>query len=199
MRRIILAALLALFGGAALAADTPVTSGNYNDFGCSAGRGIGCIGLTRPANTTAYAAGQLVCGATCAPLQIVAGRRSDTSDGSGVIRKVALVKSGSGATNAQFTVYLYSAPPTFTGLADQSAYTGPYLADVTSGNYVGSATCMLPSSTTDGGRYFVCQMDGWVLNYRTTGKILYAAIEATAAYTPASAESFYVVTYETQD
>ena len=187
------------------AADTPVTAGGYNDFGCAPGiPALGgsaiCTGITRPANTTAYASGQLVCGATCAPITIVAGRPTMASSGSGLIDKVVLLKTGP-TTTGTFNVFLYSNVPTFAGLADQSAYVGPYKADITSGIYVGQATCSTGQATSDGspGTFYVCSLDAQAMTYRTTGKILYAAIEATAAYTPVSQEQFYVLTYELQD
>lgn len=209
MQKTYLAALAALGFLVSLspvrAADTPVTAGGYNDFGCAAGvASLGgspaCTGLTRPANTTAYSSGQLVCGATCAPLTIVAGRNSPMSSGSGLIDKVILLKTGP-TTTGTFNVFLYSNSPTFGGLADQSAYVGPYKADITSGNYVGQATCSTGQATSDGspGTFYVCSLDAQAVSYRTTGKTLYAAIEATAAYTPVSGEQFYVVTYELQD
>lgn len=206
LRPIALSALLALaLSPRARAADSEMTVGHFNDFGCSSGPGIGCAGLTRPANTTAYASGELVCGATCAPLPVIAGRNAFTSSGSGVISKVMLVKSGATTTNAQFNVFLYAASPTFPGtLADQSAYVGPYLADITAGNYIGVAVCTNFSPTSDASpaEFSVCQLDAissTIWHYRTSGKAVYATIEATAAYVPASAEKFFVATYEEQD
>lgn len=209
MRKLLFAALLSLIGALAFApashADQPVTAGGYTDFGCSAGPGIGCAGLARPSNTTAYASGQLVCGSPCAPLQIVAGRNSQSSAGTGVGLNVHLLKSGSTTTNASFNVFFYGASPTFpASLADQSAYVGPYAADITSGIYIGSATCSTTNNTSDSPAqvYFNCSInEGGILALalKTTGKLLYAVIEATAAYTPASGEKFYVTTYELQD
>ncbi len=208
MKTTFLAALAALglsLATPVYAADTPVTAGGYNDFGCaggvaSLGGSPACVGLTRPANTTPYANGQLVCAPTCAPLTIVAGRQGQTSSGSGLIDKVVLLKTGP-TTTPTFNIFLYSNTPTFAGLADQSAYVGPYKADITSGIYVGQATCSTGQATSDGspGTFYVCSLDAQAISYRTTGKTLFAAIEATSTYTPVSGESFYVVTYELQD
>jgi hypothetical protein len=143
----------------------------------------------------------LVCGSTCAPLTIVAGRKQSQSAGSGLIDKVILLKTGP-TTTATFNVFLYANNPTFAGLADQSAYVGPYEADITSGIYVGQATCSTGQPTSDAspGTFYVCSLDvNTAASYRTTAKLLYAAIETSSAYTPVSGENFYVVTYELQD
>lgn len=215
MRKLALAALLAFlaFAGApSFAADQPVTAGGYTDFGCSSGPGIGCAGLQRPANTTAYASGEIVCAATCAPLQIVAGRNAANSAGTGLGFNVTLLKSGVGTTNATFNVFFYGAPPTFpAALADQAAYVGPYAADIISGNFIGSASCSTTNNTTDSPAqvYYTCSINSGgpqVLGLKTTlsttlnnTRILYAVIEAAGSYTPASGEKFYVTTYEIQD
>jgi hypothetical protein len=207
-------ALLCLIavGGACLsppahAVDTPVTAGGYTDFGCNSApgnNGGGCAGLQRPANTTAYSVGQLVCSTPCVPLQILAGRRQEQSAGSGLGLNVKLLKSGSSTTNASFNVFFFSAPPTFPSLADQSAYAGPYAADITSGIYIGSVTCSTANNTSDTTAevYYNCEVnEGGILALalKTTNKILYATIETTGAYAPSSGEKFYVTTYELQD
>lgn len=212
MRRLILALACALafvaLPNLARAWDSPVTAGGYDDFSCASAfgnNGGGCTGLTRPSNTTAYSSGQIVCASTCAPLTIVAGRNNPTSPGSGIITGVSLLKSGNGTSGATFNVFFYSASPTFpASLADQSGYVGPYAADIKTGIYVGSASCSTTNNTSDSSAqvWYVCSINsGGIngLNFKTTGGLLYAVIEATGAYTPASGEKFYVTAYEVQD
>lgn len=206
MRNLLFAALLMLaFAPAPSYADQPVSAGGYTDFGCSAGPGIGCAGLQRPANTTPYASGQLVCGSPCVPIPVIVGRNSQGSAGSAVGLNVKLLKSGSGTTNATFNTFWFSAPPTFpASLADQSAYVGPYAADFLSGIYIGSATCSTANNTSDATAqvYYNCSInEGGILALalKSTARTAYVTIEATGAYTPASGEKFYVTPYELQD
>jgi len=210
MRRIVSHALaLALALASCLpsfAYDAAVSAGGYDDFSCNAATGGAstCSGLTRSATITAYASGQLVCGATCAPIQIVAGRRSPTSPRSGLLSKVILAKSTGSFANASFNIYLFALPPTFVGLADYSAYTGPYFADLTApAIYIGQATCAQTtwSTTTDGSGWNVCPLDIAPAVYKSfpPGETIYATIEATGAYIPGAAEKFVIVTYEAQD
>ena len=206
MKRLIAAlAALALAIAAplpALAWDTPVQAGGYDDFGCSGQPGPGgCAPLTRSSTVTSYAVGQLVCGATCNPIPIVVGRSSQNSPGSGLLSKIILLKSTPGVSNAAFNVFLYSAPPTFTSLADYSAYTGPYQADITGGIYIGQATCAQSTwgVTTDNSAWNVCPLDIAPGVFKSSNRLIYAVIEAAGTYTPGNAEKFWVVPYVAQD
>src|SRR3981081_4319597 len=70
--------------------------------------------FTRPNDTTAYAAGDLVANATAAgaavPLQIALGNQFP--NGMTRLTRARLVKSGSGVTNASFRIHLYETLPT---------------------------------------------------------------------------------------
>lgn len=149
--------------------------------------------LTRPANTTAYSAGQAVCASTssdCTGIAFAAGR---TGAGTGRIIGVRLTKSTTTTTNASFTIAIYQAAPTLTGIHDGSAFT-PKLADVTSGAYVTLATC---NNWTVNGDNATTQcvlanpigMAGYTSD--VSGNI-YAVIQANAAYSPGSGEQFLV-------
>jgi hypothetical protein len=72
-------------------------------------------GFTRPADTTAYAAGDLVANSTVAGsvvLDTVAVARNN--DEAFTLLRCRLQKSGTTITNASFRVHVYSAAPTFT-------------------------------------------------------------------------------------
>lgn len=155
--------------------------------------------LTRASNTTAYTANETVCLLTsttvCAPLTIPI---ASANGGKGLINRVSLLKSGSSATNASFIIWLFSAAPGVTSpnQFDATAYIGPRAADLP--NYIGSATCSTGVATSDSSAqvWYDCTLS----NPNTAGALdfqalsgstnINALISVTAAYTPASAETF---------
>jgi hypothetical protein len=185
------AALLALvFATAALANNAENGSYFYN---------VPSSVLTRASNTTAYGANRAVClntsGTVCAPLTIAVGEQPSGLF-NGQVQTLRLLKSGATQTNATFNVWLYSAPPTVTSIFDNVAYLGPFAADMP--NFIGMAQCSTATATSDGTAqtWYDCALQ----NPNTSGAFafqtsqatntIYAMIEVTAAYTPASAETF---------
>jgi hypothetical protein len=147
--------------------------------------------ITRSANTTAYAANQTVC--QSASTACVPGTIPVPSQGK-IINRVSLLKSGSSTTNASFTIWFFALTP---GLAtptqeDATSYTGPRAGDMP--NYLGNATCSTGVATSDTTAqvWYECTL----ANPNTSGATVTAAypvyflISATAAYTPASGETF---------
>lgn len=155
--------------------------------------------LTRASNTTQYAANETVCLNTsvtvCAPGTISI---ANTNAGNGTIIRVSLLKSGSATTNASFTIWFFSAAPgtTSPNQFDATGYTGPRAGDMP--NYIGSATCSTPVATSDSSAqvWYECTLS----NPNASGALEFHAligstninylISVTAAYTPASAETF---------
>lgn len=155
--------------------------------------------LTRIANTTAYAANETVCLFTsttvCAPGTISI---ATANGGKGLINRVTLLKSGSSVTNATFTIWLFSAAPgtAIPNQFDATSYTGPRAADMP--NYIGNAQCTSPVVTSDTTAqvWYDCALS----NPNTGGALDFQAlsgstninylISVTAAYTPASGETF---------
>lgn len=165
--------------------------------------GVGQDGaITRAANTTAYAANEIICASTvsdCSPIQVtIAGANAAT----GTMGRVLLVKNGSGLTNATFTIYFFSAAPTLTGVHDASAYVGPIYDDIF--NYLGSYTCNAMQATNDSAAAFSecvpTAPQGW-MQYQTLSGEEYvdAVIVATGAYTPANGETFTIIANSYQD
>lgn len=157
--------------------------------------------LTRASNTTTYTANTTVCLAAsvtpCAPITIPI---ANANAGKGLINRVTLLKSGSTTSNAQFTIWFFSAAP---GVAspsqfDNAAYSGPRTADMP--NYIGNAVCSTGTATSDtsAGVWYECTLSNpntaGVLDFQAlSGSInINALISATAAYAPASAETFNV-------
>lgn len=159
------------------------------------------VQFTRPNNSTAYAAGQAVCASTsvdCTGLTFVGASRAASLGG--VITGVQLIKSTTTTTNASFTVEVYQGAPSITGIKDASTYS-PTFADVTSGAFLGVATCT--SATVNGDNsVFQCSLANFngTLGYVADGSSqLYAMIQANAAYAPGAQEKFQVNLTMVQD
>ena len=157
--------------------------------------------LTRIANTTAYAANETVCLFTsvtvCAPITISI---ANTNQGKGLIDHISLLKSGSSITSATFKIWLFSAAPgtSTPSQFDATSYTGPRAADMP--NYIGYANCTTPTVTSDTTTqvWYECALSnpngGNLLPFQAlSGSTnINALISVTAAYTPASGETFTV-------
>lgn len=123
--------------------------------------------VVRPANTTPYTAGAAICTSTsvnCTPPSWSVAR---VNAGSGAIVAITLEKNSTGANAllaAQFNLWLYSASPNVSSPAikDDVAYPGPAAADITSGLFLGFASCTAPMSTSDTTAqvFFMCTLYG---------------------------------------
>lgn len=148
--------------------------------------------FTRPANTTAYASGDLVANSTTAasvePLSIYVGPEKKQSL---YIRKARIKKSGTGVTNAEFRIHFYSSAPT-SAAGDNAAYSTDNAA-----NYLGAIDVTVNQAFTDGavgsGTSNVGNEISFIADGETsTESYVYALVEARGAYTPASGETFTV-------
>lgn len=147
--------------------------------------------FNRPADTTAYASGDLVANNTTAgsvtPLSWTAPRYAT---GSGQIRLARLKKSAVSVSNAVFRLHLYTASPTIANgdngvwSTTHSGYLGSFEFDLTAGTgrvfTDASYTTGTPSVGTEAGFDLA------------SGSTIYGLLEARGAYTPASAETFTV-------
>ncbi len=148
--------------------------------------------FTRPANTTAYAAGQLVANSTAAgsvvPLAVpVYGQ-------SGFITfrltRVRLLKSGTTSTNANFTVHLYTQSPTVAN-GDGGAFSTNQAA-----TWIGAVNISSMQAFTDGCAgigSFAAGSEAFIKATNVTGQsqqFIYALLQAQAAYTPGNGEVF---------
>lgn len=140
--------------------------------------------FTRPADTTAYASGDLIANSTTAgsvtPVAISVAR---VAAGSFLINRVRLSKSGTGVTGASFRVHLFNALPTVAN--------GDNGALLTSGRagYIGRVDFDLTAATifNDG---CAGTADAGFLVALASGQTVWALIEARGAYAPASGETF---------
>lgn len=149
--------------------------------------------FTRPANITAYAVGDLVANNTTAgsvtPMQVTVARKNG---GSGRIIRARLMKSGTVLTNASFRVHLYKTAPT-----PSNGDNGVWLTN-NAANYLGAFDLTVDRAFTDGSLGTGVPLTGPVLTFVTGASVtvVYALIEARAAYTPISGEVF-TLTLET--
>ncbi len=139
--------------------------------------------FSRPADTTAYASGDLVANSATAgsvtPLTI-----ANATAGAGYsasVKRVCLRKSDSSATNASFRVHLFTVSPTVGG-GDNAAIS---IATGSAG-YRGSVDVTSMQAITDGAFGFASA------DIAVKNQTLYALLEARGAYTPASGETFYL-------
>lgn len=145
--------------------------------------------FTRPADTTAYASGDLVANSTTAgsvaPITVPLGAGPAQK---GMIRRVSLVKSNTSATNAAFRVHFYTAAGTITfANGDNGAWSTDRAA-----NYLGYCDIAAMQAFTDGCSGQAAPAVGYEINFRLGASVaqVYAVLEARGAYTPASGETF---------
>jgi len=143
--------------------------------------------FTRPANTTAYASGQLVGNSVTAgsvvPLSFTAAR---LNGGGFLIRRAIIAKSGTSLTNAQFRLHLYTLTPTLAN-GDGAAWS------TNRSGHVCDIDVTLINAFTDGADGAGVPNVGADCNIQAGGgTTLYGLLEARAAYTPLSGEVFTV-------
>jgi hypothetical protein len=151
--------------------------------------------ITRPADTTAYAAGDAVSNSTSAPTAISAADVVDVNGGSGRIVEIALETNNATVTNGTFRVYVFNTsftPNNDNAASDKVHANRAYLqgyADLplltADGASAGSAVTRVNESVAGGDdgvpMHFVCA---------SGDNDLYIVLVATGAYTPASGQVF---------
>lgn len=137
--------------------------------------------FTRPSDTTAYAATDLVANSvTAGSVTPITVTFKTTSRGVWV-RRVHLKHSKATVTNSSFKVWFLDTSPTMTN-GDNGTIAGPALATVLAVCTV-DVDDLVTGAGASGEAYF---SEGQIYLPTTS----YALIEANAAYTPASAEAF---------
>ena len=144
--------------------------------------------ITRPANTTQYASGDLVANSATAG-SVTPFTFDNASRESGVIRieRIRVRKSGTSVTNASFRVHFYNAAPGTPSNGDN----GAFLTSIA--NWAGSADITIDRAGTDGAIGAGLSLTGTPMTLKVgSSRILYALLEARGAYTPDSAETFTI-------
>jgi hypothetical protein len=145
-------------------------------------------GFTRPNDTTAYAAGDLVANSTAAgavvALRIDLGNIAAVGHGMTRITRARLTKSGTSPINASFRIHLYEAAP-----APQNGDNGAWSTD-SAASWLGSIDVGSMLAFTDGCTGAGSATTGSEMFLRLAGGAIFALIEAKAAYAPVASETF---------
>lgn len=145
--------------------------------------------MTRPADTTAYAIGDLIANSTTAG-SVVPIVLSDVTKGPGFgarVTRIRLWKSSGGVTSANIRIHLWEGTAPTVGNGDNG------VVSLTSGaaSYRGSYDVTSMVAFSDGGAGFVnC-------DFAANSGTFHILLEARGTYTPASGEQFRV-TFEGQ-
>ena len=151
--------------------------------------------LTRPADTVAYAVGDLVANSTTAgsvaAITLAAAR---VNGGTGLIRRVRLSTNRTGLTGTElFRVHLFRNDPAL-GSGIASGDNGVFSVNGVNAIHLGHADVVLDRVFRDGAKGIATPAVGSDILFdagpATTG--IFALIEARGAYTPASGETFTV-------
>jgi hypothetical protein len=143
--------------------------------------------FTRPADTTAYALGDLVANSTTAgsvvQMQFTVSR---IAAGSGMIRRLRLRKTGTSISAAAFRLHLFNASVTTITNGDNGAFSVSNCA-----NYMGKVDLTCDQVFTDGASGNAIPSVGSEINFAlASGQVIYGLLEARGVYTPGSAEVF---------
>ena len=158
------------------------------------------IEFTRPADTTAYTAQDSVNNSTTAATILTFAERPDPTKtynqsglavgGSYQIKSLKLVKSTSSTTNASFDMYMYTSGITSGTINNDNSAAGLlYENKIFS---IGKTAFTLSTTTgaaSDSASQVITDVNHSFVAVATT---FYASLVATAAYTPGSAEKFYI-------
>jgi hypothetical protein len=151
------------------------------------------VSFTRPADTTAYAAGDLAANSVTAgsvtPMSWTL--QSTNIVGPFSLYRARLTKTTTSVTNASYRLHLYSALPAVAN-GDNGAFSSTQAA-----NYLGSIALDLTTTPgakfSDGAAGHGAMAAGADANVRLpSGTTIYGLLEVLAAYTPGSAEIFTV-------
>lgn len=136
--------------------------------------------FTRPADTTAYASGDLVANSTTvgSVVPMTFSRCTRGPGSSAQIRRVMISKTGTSITNTTVRVHLFNVLPTLATNGDNGAIT---IATGAAG-YLGQVDVIINQAFTDGAAGQL------VTEINVNSLTLYGLLEARGAWTPASAE-----------
>jgi len=154
---------------------------------------------TRPADTTAYSAGDVVSESTSAGTTWTFPAVVHTNGGGGRITRAAVVDDDTGHSN-QLSLLLFTVTPT-SALDDNGANTGPLDAD--SDNFIGSIDFDAMKDFGTGQSFATASVGNSKLplafKCEEGDKAIYGILIAVDALTPTSAEKFRVILHIEQD
>lgn len=178
--------------GVTLGAEVEITNDTGNPVPVSDGSGSLTVDgrayrvtstITRPSNTTAYTAGDVIGDTSGSAIVTMSG--AGPAGGFVILQSVSIVFSDSAviAGMGAFRLHLYNSSPT--AIADNAAF------DLVSGERAGYMGYVDLPSPQDFGSSLYTQVDypGRAIKLASGSTVLYAEIETRSAYTPASASS----------
>lgn len=156
--------------------------------------------FTRPADTDAYAQGDLVANSTTAgsvtPMRFGV---SKLGHGTGRVVGARLLKDDATTNNADFILHLFSSEPTSSAgdnaafqaggvlsVSSVDSYLGSITIDMTSGAIADADALIESVNIASTPLYFDLELEA------NAGRVIYGLLEADAAYTPASGEIFKI-------
>ncbi len=152
--------------------------------------------LTRPANTTAYAAGQLIASnVTAGSVVVPSFTATPGSAGNGSIKRLRLYSNKtSGMGGVQLQVELWTTAPTFT-----NGDGGTYAVATGAAGWIGSFT--FDATQVGDGMYCVAMPDaGNSVDFAlASGTAIFWTLKTNSVFTPASAQTFTAVPEITQN
>ena len=144
--------------------------------------------FTRPADTTQYAANDLVANSTTAGSVVPISFGINAIGRAGIIRAARLYKSNKSVTAASFKLHLFSGDPGTPSNGDNGAY-----GVASAANYLDAIAIDLSSGGLVGGTTGAMKRSAAVaigFAFPTLTSKLYGLLEVLGTYTPASAETF---------
>lgn len=158
------------------------------------------VSVTRPADTTQYAAGEVLTDGTAAALEFTGCGR--TLRGSGEIVRATLIDSAAQATKGDFELWLFSVEPAAFG-ADNAVFTptDAELASIVGIIAFAGSAAFVGDATAGAGGNCVYQAAGVNLPFECADadQALYGVLVVRSTYTPVSAEIFTVLLHVRQD
>lgn len=142
--------------------------------------------FTRPADTTVYAAGDLVANSTANASVVPLSWTPNPQRAGFWVTGVLLRFDKSDVANASFRVHLYSATPTFVTAGDNSAFSTVVATGYAS--WIASFDATLVMKDAAGAAGIAVPTEGLIRpQMLAEGATVYGLVEALAAYTPKSA------------
>lgn len=148
--------------------------------------------FTRPADTTAYAAGDAVTNSTSAPVVLTFASVARANGGSGVVIAAQMVDSASQATKGNFELWLFDT--TVTPDNDNAVFTPTDAECATLIGIVQFATAFVGDATAGAGGNAVYVAQGLTIPFTCGGAStsIFGLLVLRNAYTPVSAEVFTI-------
>lgn len=143
--------------------------------------------FTRPADTTQYAANDLIANSTTAGSVVPMAFSLANSPGQFRLTRIRIYKTGTSVTAANLRLHLYGASP-ISAAGDNAAWSTDSAAQ-----WLGNIDMASMLAFTDGAAGTASAVAGSELIIRTSSKTIYGLLMNLSTYTPASAEVFTVV------